>query len=402
MTAVAISGIGYLGPHGSGHADLAEAMAKGQQAFRPVDNSAGFPRLGGARMLAKTEAAAWRPWLSPVAARRLCQASRWTVAAAKMALQDAQWQPDDDPENLAVCLGSAFGPLDVTQRLLREIHGAGPESMAPFDFMESVVNAPAAQVAMAVGAKGPNSALCQREASGLAAVAAGYRWIQSGRAQRVLVATVDEMHPVLHSVLDRLGVLSGSRRGLGMEEACRPLDRRRNGLMVADGASVLLLESESALVARGGEARLWLRGALRAHDPSASTLNWGHDHRELAARLQAWLHKQPKPPQAVISGANGSRTGDALEALVLQATPAVRGRPVLAPKVLTGEYGGGFLTAATLIAQGQAYCVTNDFELDPALQIEPLLERSGPWPGPILISSLASAGSAIWLMVEPV
>ena len=103
----------------------------------------------------------------------------------------------------------------------------------------------------------------------------------------------------------------------------------------------------------------------------------------------------------IVSGASGSRAGDRLEAATLRA--AWGGQelpPVIAPKAITGEYGGTFLGAALLAARGKPVNSGKFFEEpDPELDLTPY---TGPPLAPrrILVSSLASGGCGNWLVLE--
>ncbi len=61
-------------------------------------------------------------------------------------------------------LGVSFGPSSITEKLLEQILCGDPQEASPSLFMESVANAPAGQVAMALDLRGPNAAIAQRKA----------------------------------------------------------------------------------------------------------------------------------------------------------------------------------------------------------------------------------------------
>ena len=104
----------------------------------------------------------------------------------------------------------------------------------------------------------------------------------------------------------------------------------------------------------------------------------------------------------MVSGASGSVAGDRLEAFVLGALFADLPLPkVLAPKGVTGEYGGGFLASVVLAAQRLPFGPTAGFdEADPALDVVP--HGGGPLPpgGLLLALSLAAGGAAAWVVLE--
>jgi 3-oxoacyl-(acyl-carrier-protein) synthase len=106
----------------------------------------------------------------------------------------------------------------------------------------------------------------------------------------------------------------------------------------------------------------------------------------------------------IVSGASGSIAGDRLEAHTLRETwegdPLP---PILAPKGVTGEYGGGLLAAAILAASNQEFGPTAGFsDPDPELGVTP--HGGGPLPPSALtlVTTIASGGTAAWLLLEGV
>jgi 3-oxoacyl-[acyl-carrier-protein] synthase II len=432
---VVVTALGTAGAHGCGRASLERALAAGAPPpATEVDRGAGYHRPGGARRALLTPVAALAPWLPAAEARRMGPPSRLAVAATRMALADAGLDPAllAGP-GTAVVLSTAFGPCSFSEALLRQVLRDGPESASPYLFTESVANAPAAQIAIACGARGANVTLCQREAGPLLAVARGAAEVAAGSAERALVGAVDEMSPLLHAVLDRFGALAGGRSRPGRGEIGRPLDRRRDGVVAADGATVLLLESAAAAARDGRVPLARVCGWGSAFDPSAPPTGWGGGGELLGRALRRLLLRRGAAPEIerpgaggplgalaaghgglgalgalggidrIVSGASGSRAGDRLEARVLRgAWGAAALPPVLAPKGVTGEYGGGFLAAAVLAAAvaGVAAAPTAGFgEPDPDLGVSPHDGSPLPPPRALLASSLAAGGAAAWLIL---
>ena len=142
-----------------------------------------------------------------------------------------------------------------------------------------------------------------------------------------------------------------------------------------------------------------------AFDPSAARVGWGRGHASLAQALRGLLTRLELAPSDVgriVSGASGSVTGDRLEALTLR--DAWRHDPlppILAPKGVVGQYGGGFLASAVLSVNDPEPGATAGFrEADPVMAITP--HRGGPLPPAdlTLVTSLASGGAASWLILE--
>jgi 3-oxoacyl-[acyl-carrier-protein] synthase II len=401
-TAVVVTGLGVIAGPACGADEVAETLCGSTMPCSEVDLRAGYHLPESARLavLANRDLSSWVP---PGAGRRMGAPSKLAVAAASMAVDDAGLGGAVEGPRTTVVMSNAFAGIQFTERLLRTVFLEGPEAVSPFVFAESVANAAAAQIAIAHRARGPNLTVSQREAGILTAVGRGAAEIASGRADRALVGGVEEMPPLLHALLDRF--LALARPGTPGGEVARPFDRRRNGFVAAEGAVVLVLEAEHHARVRGARVRARVRGFGSAFDPTAPRVGWGHGHQMLAQSLHGTLDRvslQPRDVGRVVSGASGSVAGDRLEALTLRAawngTPLP---PIVAPKGVSGQFGGGFLASAVLAAGDASFGPTGGFsEPDPDLGLRP--HEGGPLaPARLtLVTSLASGGTASWLILE--
>lgn len=399
---ILVTGLGTIGAYGGGEEGLRRALASAEPAT-PVelDRSAGYHLSRAARQALMVDPALLKEWLSPGEARRMSPPSRLAVTASRMALRAAGLEGAAD-ERMGVVLATAFGPSSYSEGLLKQILLEGPEAASPILFMESVANAPAAQIAISSKARGPSVTICQREAGPLLAVGQAAGDLAAGRVPRALAGSVDEMTPLLHSLLDRFGAVTRNG-GPGGQEVARPFDRRRAGFLAAEGATMLVLESEEAARERGAQplARVLAWGS--AFDPTAPPVGWGGGHAGLARALRRSLDRAGiglATIDRIVAGASGSVGGDRTEALMLREAWEDRPLPpVLAPKGVTGEYGGGFLAAAVL-SLGVEFGRTAGFkEPDPELGLVPHDGSPLPTPSTVLVTSVAAGGAASWLVL---
>jgi 3-oxoacyl-[acyl-carrier-protein] synthase II len=405
-----ITGLGTVGAYGSGEESLRRALVAGEPLVpAELDRSAGYHLSRAVRQALLVDPALLREWLTPGEARRMSPPSKLAVSASRMALRNAGLEGSAD-ERMGVSLSTAFGPTSYSEGLLRQILLEGPEAASPILFTESVANAPAAQIAILAKARGPSVTLCQREAGALLAVGQAASDVASGRASRVLAGAVDEMTPLLHSLLDRFGAVTRNGGPSGYVVA-RPFDRRRSGYVAAEGATMLVLESAAGFQERGGTAAPLARVLAwgSAFDPTAAPVGWGTGHASLARSLRRSLDRagvRLEEIDRIVAGASGSPGGDRLEALMLREAwgalptlPTLPIPPVFAPKGVTGEYGGGFLAAAVL-AMGGVFGRTAGFEEpDPRLGLVPHDGSPLPAASRILVTSVAAGGAASWLVL---
>ena len=400
--AAVLTGLGVVGAHGMGRASLRAVLLAGRPLASEVDRSAGYHAGDSSRLAALVPSLDLARWLPPAEARRLSVPSRFAVAAARMALEDAGIASLEG-RRVAVVLATAFGALLFTEKLVRQILDEGPEAAQPFYFSECVANAAAARVAIALGARGANVTITQREAGPLLALARGAQEVREGRADLAIAGSADEMTGLLHALLDRF---RGTARAVGVrEEAARPFDAARNGVLAGEGASVVVIEREDDATARGARslARVAVSGA--AFDATAPVSDWGEGEAALARALRAALERAGKGVETIdriVSSASGARRGDRLEAATLAAAwGASPLPPVVTPKAVVGEFGGGLLASAVLAVEGAPFGRLSAFETrDPSLGVAP--HDGGPLAAPnrVLITALAAGGAASWAVLE--
>jgi 3-oxoacyl-[acyl-carrier-protein] synthase II len=399
---IAITGLGTVGPHGIGAERLGAALAEGRALASIVDRSAGYHAIGSSRMAGLVPKVDLSAWVPPAEARRFSMPSRYAVAAGRMAVEDAGF-PTLAGRNVAIILATSFGALLFTEKLVRQILDEGPESAQPFYFSECVANAAAARLALALGAHGANVTITEREAGPLLALARGVREVQDGRAEIAVVGAVDEMTPLVHALLDRFR--GPARPARDHEEAARPFEARRNGVLAGEGASVVVLERASDAQARGAHPKAFVTASVAAFDSTAPVVDWGTGAPHLAKALHRGLSRAGcdiGSIDLIVSGASGACRGDRVEAHTLAAAwSGATLPPVVVPKAVVGEYGGGFLASAVLATQGAAFGKVAAFAVrDPELSVAPHDGRPLTAPSRLLATSLAAGGAAAWAVLE--
>lgn len=404
LSPVVVSGFGAVHAAGCGRQAMVDTLRDSTTHWTAVDRSGGYHRPGGARLAALAEGVDLTGWLKPAAARRLSWPSRLAVVAAKMALEDAalELDGDEDPPT-GVTVSNAHGPTSVLEKILSQCFLDSPLSVSPPLFTESVGNAPAAQIAIACRARGPNVTVVQRDAGPWIAVSQAATEIKAGRVSRAVVVAVDELTPLLHAVLDRFRALATP--DADGEEVARPFDRRRTGAIAAEGAAAWILEPESTVRDRGGRVLARLRSATSAFDPRSPRSGWSREPDLLADTCHRFLGRSGLGPEdfdRVVSGTAGTLGGDRLEARVLRSVWGERPLPpVLVPKAVLGDHGAALLTGALMATEGMPFGLTPGFaEIDPDLGLTPHDGRSLPTPSRLLATGLASGGAAAWIVLE--
>ena len=168
---------------------------------------------------------------------------------------------------------------------------------------------------------------------------------------------------------------------------------------------MLMLEREEDVVSRGGPVLARARAGACGLRPHGLARRLGRGAAPAgagtadAARRARACGRRTSTPWSPAPPARGA--GDRLEAELLQAVFGETPLPaVLAPKSITGEYGGGHLGAAVLAAGGGEFAATAGFaEADPALRLRPH-DGGRLAAGRVLATSLAAGGASAWLVLE--
>lgn len=147
------------------------------------------------------ELAEIRKYVKPIAARRMGKLMKSSLLSSLKALEQAGVEMPD-----AVITGTAYGCLENTERLLRQIDAEDEESISPTYFMQSTHNTIGSNIAIKLGCHGYNSTYSQRGDSLEWTIKDAELLIRSGKCRTVLVGCHDEATPTLKSMLDRIGV----------------------------------------------------------------------------------------------------------------------------------------------------------------------------------------------------
>ena len=329
--AVVITGIGLVSPFGADVEATWRRLCAGESALREVrgfDPGEGAPRLAG--QVVDLPA---RERLPASQVRRMDHLSRMIAvagaeAAAAAGLRDARG------DDLGVVVGSGLGNMSESAQFLDRAFQR-PSLANPMLFPNLVLNAPASQLAIALGWRGPNLALCEGEVSGEAALEAAAGLLETGRARAVIAAAGDEAAPVVFRALRDFRYLSP--RG-GSREWSSPFDLGANGPVLGEGAAALVLERRADAERRGATVLATIAGVRRFTLPAPSPHRWPRDAAPLAL---------PEPPDVVLSGADSSPERDLLELRLLGGLGA---RPAWSWKGSLGAYPSAGLLGVALAA----------------------------------------------------
>ena len=353
-----ITGIGVISPIGMGRDNFTEALLTGRNGFSEIglfDTSPFGVKIGG-------EIADFDPvsLLGKKGLRTLDRSITLTSAAAGLALQDARIEiTENNAHSIGVALGTTFGSLHSISQFDRVGIIEGPKSVNPSLFPNTVLNSPASQVSIRYKIKGFNTTISTGFCSGLDAVSYASDFIALRRADVVLAGGVEELCGETFLGFHTLGCLSGTD---GSKPVSSPFDSERNGVVLSEGAAVLVLETERHALDRGAHIIAVIKGCGSAFDPEADR-NFLHEGKGLKEAIRRALEDgdlQPEEIDYISACANSTKGLDRLETRVIKEVFGAHALhvPVSAVKSMIGE---SFSASGALSIAAAAVSVSRGF-----------------------------------------
>ena len=249
---IVITGLGVIAPNGIGKENFWDALKEGRSGIKPVkrfDTKSLKCSQAGEIQDFKPE-----DFLGKKGLRDLERSSRLLCSAAGMALEDAGQKIDHkNSDDYGVCTGTTLSALWNIAEFGKELITDGPRFTGAALFPGMVVNAASSQVSIKYNIQGFNTTVSTGFSSSIDALKYAIDFIRLKRIKAVLVGGVESLSPVNYTGFYQLGYMAG----INGEEISCPFDKRRNGIIVGEGAAVVLIEDEEYAKERG--ARIYAR-----------------------------------------------------------------------------------------------------------------------------------------------
>ncbi len=201
-------------------------------------------------------------WMEPKEQRKVDEFIVFAMAAAKQALDDADWHPTsyEDQINTGVLIGSGIGGIEGIAETSLVLKEKGPRRVSPFFIPGRLINLAGGYVSITHGLKGPNHAVVTACSTGAHAIGDAGRLIALGDAD-VMVAGGTES-PVNRLALAGFAACKALVTAFNDDptRASRPYDRDRDGFLMGEGAGVVVLEELEHAKARGAKIYAELTG----------------------------------------------------------------------------------------------------------------------------------------------
>jgi len=344
---VAITGIGAITALGHNAAALWNGVQSGACGIRPIANIP-TDRLAVSHA---AEVIGFDP-AAHFDSRRLTtidRTSQLALVAAREAMAGRSLA-ELEPARAGVILGAAIGQ-ETFDSSYKSLYGENAKRLHPMTVPRIMPNAPASHVSMEFGARGPCFATASACASSTHAIGLAFQMIRSGMMDLALTGGSDASIVVgFMKAWDALRVLS--------PDACRPFSADRNGLVIGEGAAILVLEEWHHAKMRGADIHAELIGFGMSADAGELT---APDANGAARAMQAALSDAAVTADEVDyvnAHGTGTRLNDKTEVAALRHVfgPHLDAMPVSSSKSMHGHClnaGGAIEAAITALALRQ-------------------------------------------------
>lgn len=389
---VAITGLGVVSPIAQGITAYWSSLVNGVSGITPIERFATHDMRVG-------QGGEIKQLITPLANERplpACRASQFLITAAHEAIHMAQLHADPPREQrLGLVVGSALGGMGEAERFHAQPGNLHALAHASYD-------GPTRHLARWLGATGPVISLSTACASGATSLGIGADLLRSGAATAVIAGGADILCPFVMTGFNRLRSLT--------RDAVRPFDKRRSGLLLGEGAGLVVLELASCARQRGVSPLGYLRGYASCADGSHITAP-DAEGRGLQQAMRLAMRNAGIQPDAVdFISAHGTGTppNDRVETHAFKKVLGARayGIPINSIKAHMGHTMGAAATLETIMCllawqHGQIPPTLNYDEPDPACDLDYVPNRARAYRPRISLKTAAGfAGCNACLVLE--
>lgn len=190
-------------------------------------------------------------FMDPKEVRRRDRFEQFAAAASREAIREAGLEDCGiNPNRVGVVIASAIGGIQTIVDNINTLKTHGPRRVSPFAIPMLMYNGAAGMISIDYGYKGPSLAVASACASGVDGIGTAWSMLRSGVIDAAVAgASEATLTEISLAVFDRVGAMSRRNDDYSMTPA--PFDLNRDGLVMGEGAGVLVIEREEHAIRRG-------------------------------------------------------------------------------------------------------------------------------------------------------
>ena len=249
---VVVTGVGAVTPLGTGVDVFWPKVIAGESGIRRIQQMENL-ELYSCQVAGEVPDFEPSDWVDKKDARRMDPFLLYAIAAATMALKDANVTLTDElKDEFGVLIGSGIGGLKSMYDQTKFIHDLKPDRVSPFFVPYMIADMASGLVSIMNDLRGPNHAIVSACSTGANAIGDAYEIIKRGDA-RMMIAGGSEapVNPI--GVAGFCACRAMTSRNDEPTRASRPFDKDRDGFVMGEGAGTLVLEDRDHALARGAK-----------------------------------------------------------------------------------------------------------------------------------------------------
>ena len=340
MRRVAITGIGLVTPLGHSTHDVFSSACAGRSAIRPFDGGTSARLRSPLAAMVRFDSA---EHFEVPQQRLLDRVTQFAVVAARRALADAGAALSTvDRDRIGVFVGTGMAGITSLDDGYRTLYGEASDRIKPTLILQGMHNAPASWIGIEHRLTGPN--LTYSTACSSSAVAIGEAWLRvAGGAVDLAVAGGSEAPLALGSMKAWEAMHTLATNDVAAPDAsCKPFSKNRTGMVLGEGAAIVILEPMDAAWARNAT----IYGELIGY---GLTTDSSHIARPSAQGQAAAMHAALRSAgitadevDSINAHGTGTQANDAAETAAIKSVFGVRASavPVSATKAIHGHLLG--------------------------------------------------------------
>ena len=262
---VVVTGLGFVSPHGSDAATMFGRLMKGESAIREVsfDDAPGYSNVAAA--VDDFDPAGHFPPQQRM--ENIDRVSQMSVVSAQAAVADAGLEFTGDLRLRAgVSFGTGMGSANALEETFRQVLLRDPERVRPLTVLKVMNNASPGHIAQQYGLGGPDLTYSCACSSSSVSIGEAFRLIRHGYADVMIAGGAEAaLTFTFFKGWDAMRVLAPIDRA-NPPASCRPFAKNRNGLVLGEGAAMIVLEERELALHRGATIYAELAGYGSSND----------------------------------------------------------------------------------------------------------------------------------------
>jgi len=391
LTRVVITGIGAVSPVGHTAQTYWNSLAAGHSGLAPATLGAAAQATG--KLVGEVKGFDPAAHFEPAQLAMLDRVSQFSVVAAREALAQSGLELTDEvAERTAAIIGTGSGGHTTVDESFRRLYAEDAARLHPVTIPKAMMSAPASQISTFCGIKGPTFAITSACASAGHAIGQAFHMVRSGDATCAVTGGAEA------------SITFGAMKGwdamrIMSSDTCRPFSRGRKGMVIAEGAAVVVLESLDHARARGADILAEIAGLGMSADAKGLT---APDANGMARAIAATLADAGLTADSVDyinAHGTGTTANDAAETEALHKSFGAHARnlAVSSTKSMVGHALGAsgaleFVATVMALHDGVVPPTMNYLEADPECDLDYVPNEARRMPVRVALSNSFAFG----------